>query len=139
MKLQSGKKVTKKVTGKIRVPKTRNSGTMTESAFWGWIRSLLRRASMHWKPITEAKNKAKRVKPKTKVGRHKFEYQCNECKQWFPEKTGKTKNIEIDHLIEAGSLKKAEDLPGFVTRLFCEVDGLQVLCKECHNNKTHNK
>jgi 5-methylcytosine-specific restriction endonuclease McrA len=30
----------------------------------------------------------------------------------------------------------ANDLPGFVERLFCEVDNLQVLCEGCHNIKT---
>ena len=28
----------------MKVPKTRNNGTMTEAAFFGWIRSLLIRA-----------------------------------------------------------------------------------------------
>lgn len=128
-----------KRTTKSRVPKTRNSGTMTESAFWGWIRSTLRRASMRWKPISEAKMKARRVKPKTVVGRHKFEYQCNNCKEWFPEKVGKNKMIEIDHIEEVGSLRCAEDLPGFFNRLFCEADGLQVLCTKCHDIKTHKR
>lgn len=126
-------------TTKSRVPKTRNSSTMTESAFWGWIRSTLRRASMRWKPISEAKNKHRRKKPVNVPGRHSFEYQCNACKEWMPEKVGKTKLIEVDHIVEAGSLRCADDLPEFVSRLFCEVDGLQVLCKKCHQNKTHNK
>lgn len=128
-----------KTTKKSRVPKTRNSGTMTESAFWSWIRSLLRRASMRWKPISECKMKARRAKPKTIAGRHKFEYQCNDCKNWFPEKVGKTKNIAVDHIVDCGSLRCAQDLPGFVSRLFCESDGLQVLCTKCHDIKTHKR
>lgn len=36
----------------------------------------------------------------------------------------------------AGSLQSASDLPGFVERLFCEIDGLQVLCNNCHDLKT---
>lgn len=119
------------------ISKPYNSGTMSSSMFWGWIRSILRRASMRWKPISEAKIKSRRVKPKTVTGRHKFEYRCNHCKNWFPEKVGKKKMIAVDHIQDCGSLKCAEDLPGFVTRLFCEVDGLQVLCSECHNKKTH--
>ncbi len=116
-----------------------NSGTMTSSAKWGWIRSLLRRASMQWKPISEAKMKARRSKPITTAGRHKFEYQCNHCKKWFPEKIGKKKLIAVDHIVDCGSLRCAEDLPGFVNRLLCEVDGLQLLCNTCHDKKTHNK
>lgn len=132
------KKAVKKVS-KPRVPKTRNSETMTESAFWSWIRSTLRRASMRWKPISEAKIKARRPKPKSAEGRHKYEYKCANCKKYYPEKIGKKKMIEADHIEEVGSLRCAEDLPGFVTRLFCEVDGFQILCVECHDIKTHKR
>jgi len=47
------------------------------------------------------------------------------------------KEIQVDHVEPCGSLKTFEDLPGFVRRLFCEADGLQVLCKaNCHRRKT---
>ena len=36
----------------------------------------------------------------------------------------------------AGTLTCGGDLPGFVERLFCEVDNLQVLCESCHDAKT---
>lgn len=120
-------------TAKPRVPKTRNAGTMTESAFWSFIRSGLRQKSRWWKPITECKLKAKRAY-KGPNKRQKFEYQCKSCKNWFPEK-----QINVDHIIPAGSLNCAEDLPGFVERLFCEQDNLQVLCENCHNIKTQNE
>ncbi len=120
-------------TAKPRVPKTRNAGTMTESAFWSFIRSGLRQKSRWWKPITECKLKAKRAY-KGPNKRQKFEYQCKSCKNWFPEK-----QINVDHIIPAGSLNCAEDLPGFVERLFCEQDNLQVLCGNCHNIKTQNE
>jgi 5-methylcytosine-specific restriction endonuclease McrA len=113
-----------------RVAKTRNGGTMSESAFWSFIRSALRQKSRFWAPITQAKLLAKR--PYTGQNkRQKFEYQCNECKLYFPEKL-----INVDHLVPAGSLNNPQDLPGFVERLFCEVDKLQVLCEPCHNVKT---
>jgi len=113
-----------------KVIKTRNAGTMSESAFWGFIRSALRQKSRWWKPITQCKQNAKR--PYKGVNkRQKFEYQCNKCKKWFPDK-----QINIDHVTPAGELNKADDLPGFVERLFCEVEGLQCLCQNCHNEKT---
>jgi 5-methylcytosine-specific restriction endonuclease McrA len=114
-------------------PKTRNNGTMTESAFWSFIRSGLRQKSRWWKPITQCKLNAKRTY-KGPNKRQKFEYQCNICKKWFAEK-----NINVDHVIPAGSLNCANDLPGFVERLFCETDNLQVLCSGCHNVKTQNE
>jgi len=128
------KRIVKKIAvKKSRVPKTRNSGTMTESAFWSFIRSALRQKSRWWKPISLAKANAKR--PYTgPLKRQKFEYQCNECKNWFPDK-----KINVDHICPAGSLNSAQDLPDFIERLFCEVDNLQVLCETCHNKKTKSE
>ena len=115
------------------VPKIRNANSMTESAFWSFIRSALRQKSRWWKPITLVKQKAKRVY-RGPLKRQKFEYLCNGCKQYFPEKI-----VNVDHIIPVGSLTCKEDLPGFVERLFCEVDNLQVLCSTCHDLKTKNE
>jgi 5-methylcytosine-specific restriction endonuclease McrA len=120
----------KKAVRKNAAPKTRNAGTLTEAAFWSFIRSALRQKSRWWKPISQAKAKAKRSY-KGPLKRQKFEYQCAECLQWFPDK-----EINVDHIIPAGTLRCANDLPGFVERLFCEVDNLQVLCQDCHDIKT---
>lgn len=95
------------------------------------IRSCLRQKSRWWKPIAEAK---KAVRKTVRGKRHKYEYQCNDCKKWF-----KDKEIEVDHIIEAGSLRNGDDLKGFVERLFCEIDGLVVLCKPCHRTKTNKQ
>ena len=116
-----------------KVIKTRNAGTMSESAFWGFIRSALRQKSRWWKPITQCKQNAKRPY-KGANKRQKFEYQCNKCKKWFPDK-----QINIDHITPAGELNKADDLPGFVERLFVEESGLQVLCNNCHAAKTEQE
>jgi 5-methylcytosine-specific restriction endonuclease McrA len=121
------------VARKPRVVKTRNAGTMTESAFWSFIRSALRQKSRWWKPITQTKMKSRRAY-KGPNKRQKFEYQCVHCEKWFPEK-----KINVDHIHPAGSLNCANDLPGFVERLFCESDNLQVLCEKCHNTKTQNE
>ena len=118
---------------KQRVVKTRNAGTMTESAFWSFIRSALRQKSRWWKPITQCKMKSRRPY-KGPNKRQKFEYQCKSCSKWFPDK-----KVNVDHIIPAGSLQCAADLPGFVERLFCEIDNLQVLCSDCHNKKTQNE
>lgn len=120
----------KRKTRKTRVPRTRNNETMTEAAFWSWIRSALRQKSRWWKPISEAKNDAKRAY-KGKNKRQKWEYKCAKCKQYF-----KSNEVSVDHIVPAGALKSYEDLPGFVERLFCEKEGLQVLCNPCHNEKT---
>lgn len=123
----------KRTTKKNVVIKPRNAGTMTESAFWSFIRSALRQKSRWWKPITQCKMKSRRTY-KGPNKRQKFEYQCNVCKGWFPDK-----KINVDHVIPAGTLRCANDLPGFVERLFCEIDNLQVLCSNCHDVKTKNE
>lgn len=120
----------RKTTRKTKVVRTRNAGTMTESAFWSFIRSALRQKSRWWKPITQCKQKARRPY-KGPNKRQKFEYQCKYCEQWYPEK-----RVNVDHITPAGTLRSAADLPGFVERLFCEIDGLQVLCSNCHDEKT---
>ena len=115
-----------------RVVKTRNNFTLSESAFWGFIRSTLRNASRWWKPITQCKLESRRVyKGNNKL--QKWEYKCNHCKGWFMDK-----EVQVDHIVDAGSLTNGDDLKGFVERLFCEVGGFQVLCKPCHQIKTNN-
>lgn len=122
--------IKKKTPRRTAAPKTRNAGTMTESAFWTFIRSALRQKSRWWKPITECKMKSRRTY-KGPNKRQKFEFQCNTCKKWYPDK-----QINVDHIIGAGSLNCSADLAGFIDRLFCEQDNLQVLCEVCHNEKT---
>jgi hypothetical protein len=67
-----------------------------------------------------------------KKGRQKWEYQCAVCHEWFSEK-----EIELDHITPAGTLKDWDDLPDFCKRLFCGADGYQVLCKPHHKEKTN--
>ncbi len=114
-----------------RVERTRAGGTWTEARYFSFIRSALRLASSKYPVKFQVKADARRNKPKGAEGRHHYEFQCKECDGWFPDK-----EISVDHIQPAGSLKKYDDLPGFVERLFCEADNLQVLCNECHNVKT---
>lgn len=105
-------------------------GTMSNAAFFSFIRSALRQKSRWWKPISMAKQKAKRAY-KGANKRQRFEYKCASCKLYFPDK-----KINVDHIKPAGSLNSFEDLPQFVKLLFCDLDNLQVLCETCHNKKT---
>ena len=112
------------------VPRTRNQGTLTESAFWGMIRATLRNKTRFWKPKLAVLNAAKR-KYTGPNKLQKWEFQCAKCKNWFLQK-----EVEIDHKIPCGSLTCAADLPIFVNNLFCEEDNLECLCKVCHKEKT---
>lgn len=109
--------------------KTRCNATWTESRYWSFIRSALRRAWVKYPVRYQILQENRRVY-KGDDKRTKWEYKCNTCKKWF-----KTKEIEVDHIKPAGSLLKYSDLGGFCKRLFCEKDNLQVLCKKCHRSK----
>jgi hypothetical protein len=101
----------------------------TEARFWSFVRSALRQAHIKWPP---AQNVMKQGRKAVTGKKHKFEHQCTHCKKWFPQK-----DIEKDHIVEAGSLKCYSDLPGFVERLFVSESGYRKLCKSCHNKVTH--
>jgi len=126
------KRTVKKKVVTSRVPKPRNNGSMSEAAFFGWLREKLRRASMYWKPINVVKKEAQ-VPYVGENKRRKFSYVCSECKGHFA-----SDEVVVHHIVECGSLKSFADLPGFAERLFVEKDGLAVLCRGCHD-KTHNK
>jgi 5-methylcytosine-specific restriction endonuclease McrA len=116
---------------KIRVPRTRMGNTKTEAAYFGYIRGILRNGSRRYAVKFQVKQAARR----TVTGqRHRYEYTCAYCFGWFTDK-----ECEVDHIIGAGSLKTYKDLPGFVERLFCEPEGMQVLCKTCHQIKTNEE
>lgn len=122
----------KKVVRASKAPKTRNENTMTESAFWSWIRSGLRQRSRFWKPILAVKNAAK-IPYVGENKRRKFSYICSNCKGEFD-----SKSVNVHHIHECGSLNCGDDLKGFVERLFCEKEDLKLLCGKCHNGE-HNK
>ena len=116
----------------MAVEKPRNNGTQTEAAYWGSIRSALRRHFRYWKPMQAAKLDARRPNQSSNK-RLKWEFKCNHCTKWFPDK-----DIQIDHVVPVGSLRCKEDLAGFVERLTPE-QGFQVLCTSCHQVKTNQE
>lgn len=111
--------------------KTRNHNTLTEAEFFSKIRSALRKAFQFWKPMQLVLEEASR-KSQSDNKRLKKEYQCNHCKKWF-----KRSDVQIDHVIECGSLKCYEDIVPFIIRLTAEEkSAYQILCKNCHSCKT---
>ena len=128
------KKVAKKREPKVkkeRVARTRNANSLTESEFFGKIRNALRNIARFWKPAAIAKQRAKRnyIGPNK---RQKVEFVCNRCKKGFP-----ITQIQAHHVVECGTLKCYDDLPGFVERMFTEdIDSYEVLCLNCH--KSHH-
>ena len=111
---------------KQRVERTRAGGRLTEAGYRNWLRSQLRRITRRWWPIQDVMRAARRP---TQSGdkRRKWDYQCALCCGWFDGRS-----VGVDHIVPCGSI---EDVAGFVARLFCEADGLRVLCHKCHQER----
>lgn len=110
--------------------KDRAGGTWTKSRYFTFIRSALRGAWSRY-PVKHQFMKSKQLPYSGTDKRTRFEYKCAECNNNF-----KGKDVQVDHIKPAGSLKDYEDLPRFVENLFCEADNLQIMCKPCHKKKT---
>lgn len=113
-----------------RVDRTRAGGEWTEAAFWSFVRSGLRGMSRRWPPIVRQALHAARRPLVPKRGNQKWEYCCALCGEWF-----KYDDVKVDHITPVGSLRSFGDVEGFVRRLFCEVDGLRVVCVVCHEKR----
>lgn len=102
----------------------------SEAKFWAFVRSGLR---AKWQRFP-ARYAALAASKRPYVGdnkNQKWEHQCAVCKSWFLQR-----QVSVDHITPAGTLKDYSDLPAFVEKLFVGVDKLQVLCDECHKEKT---
>ncbi len=112
---------------------------MTEAGYRSWVRSQLRKISMRWKPIYEAKALAKRpVEPTDRLrwgNLIKYVYVCALCADRVPDKHG-----AVDHIEPCGTLVDIEkDAGPFILRMLCESDKLRFLCDPCHNNITKDQ
>lgn len=99
----------------------------------GFITSTIRGGFRRWPPkfdtIKEAYVGKKLNEKSGRIGAH---YSCSNCKQEFPQK-----DIQVDHIEPV-----VDPIVGFVNwdtfidRLFCPKENLQVLCHNCHKEKT---
>ena len=113
--------------------KTRNTGTWTEARFKSFIVSSLRRTSARWGPKSVAKRSARHFeKLHNPSGRLVFHSVCAGCKEVVPETTS-----SVDHIEPVIDPEKGfTTWDSYVERMFCEVEGFQVLCSDCHSIKT---
>jgi 5-methylcytosine-specific restriction endonuclease McrA len=106
----------------------------TEALIISRIRATLRRLSMQMPAAREAKLRVRRAYSGPNP-RQRFEYRCAHCNQWFPEK-----GVQVDHKIPAGAMKSFDDVGPFAQRLlFCNINDLEVLCKQDHQVKTNRE
>jgi cytochrome c553 len=115
--------------------KTRNGGQWTEARFNSFIKGALRSASQRWPPKYEKLNEAfvgKQINKST--GRLAKHFKCASCHEDFPQK-----EIEVNHITPVVPVSGFDSWDGVVERLFCEKDGLEVVCKTCHRSITNKE
>lgn len=106
-----------------------SDGNWTKGRYDSFVTSCLRGGFRRWAPKYNALNKAKvGIKTNKLTKRKAMHYKCAVCNKVFP-RTG----VQVDHIIPIG---KVETWDGFIERLFCDSDNLQVLCKSDHKAKT---
>ncbi len=122
-----------KPSKRAKAARTRNAGTITEAAYWGMLRSGLRRLFRFWKPSVAALHAA-RVPYSGKHGQ-KWAFLCADCQRLF-----KRQGVQIDHVEAVGTLLCLDDLPGFLARLTPEDPGAyKIRCIRCHQSKTNQE
>lgn len=105
-----------------------NDGEWTEARFHSFIKSALRSASVRWPPKYKTLSEAfvgTKVNPAT--GRMCKHFKCNRCKDEFPQK-----QVEVNHKVPVVPVEGFSSWDEIIKRMFCEKDGLEVLCKPCH-------
>lgn len=119
-------------TLKDRVAKVPVEG-WTEGRVRAFITGVLRSGYRRWPPKYQALKKALvGRKLNLKTGRVGYHYLCNSCHKEFP-----TKEVQVDHIHPIVNPDKGfTSWDDVIDRLFCSVDGLQVLCTQCHKSKT---
>lgn len=108
-------------------------------AFQTWIVWQLRKISYRWYARYQALKLAKVLgKPNT--------YKCASCQKDY-KKEPRKRTITVDHIQPVKDPSKPNAFQDalisctcgvceYLRRMFCPVEGLQVLCKDCHDKKT---
>lgn len=111
----------------------------SQSAYFQWIRGQMRKAwSRH--PVKNKFIRANRFKaalgkkgPKNPDGMMVWCGVCNDCHGTYT-----MRKLQVDHINSAGSFRGWDDFTTWMMGLMhINVDGLQFMCKECHDTKTY--
>lgn len=127
------------MVGKVAPIKRTNNKPKKEKK-WGrkeriaYAKTVLRNATKRTKGYNEAINRTKYIKYDIKKDgtpskRYQNYWKCEFC----GEEDLKKKEINVDHQIPVAF---AEDFEDWVVRLFCEAPDLNIICLNCHSEKT---
>lgn len=112
-----------------------NNGQWTEARMNSFIKSALRSASQRWPPRYTVLSEAKLGKKiNSKTGRLADHYLCAACKEAFP-----AKEVQVNHITPVVLVSGFDSWDGVIKRMFCEKDGLEVLCIPCHKLTTREE
>lgn len=107
-----------------------NNGQWTQARYNSFVKGALRAASQRWPPkysvLAKAFTKRKENKATGRLAKH---FRCNKCKEEFPQK-----EVEVNHIVPVVPLSGFDSWDRVIERLFCEEDGLEVVCKPCHKS-----
>jgi len=85
------------------------------------VQACLKNAKSEYFETCKNGNKRRRVK-----------FECASCKKSFARK-----GVNVDHIEPVIEIKTGfVSYDVYVDRLFCNSEGLQILCKSCHGEKT---
>ena len=113
-----------------------NDGEWTEARYRAFVISALRaymkRFPPKWKALKAAMVGRKVNKYSGRLAEH---YLCANCGEFFI-----ARDVQVDHIDPVVSPNEGfQDWWTFITRLYCEAENLQVLCKPCHKEKTNRE
>ena len=109
-----------------------------ESQYLTWLRGQFRKIWMDYilkneflsdscKPVSAEEKAMHGLHKRTKTAG-----KCVFCHHMF----GKS-NLQVDHIIPVGSMKTYAEAPGYLLRLLCSKENMQLTCKPCHDIKTY--
>lgn len=121
------KRIAVRVGGKnsmagLKMPNTRDATKKSKYNVKTRITSALRKL-WQWSPNRHDAVKRARV--------CRGLYRCAKCSE-----TVSSQFFRVDHKTSCVPPSGWDSWDGFITRLFCEPDGLQVLCQRCHEQKS---
>ena len=118
--------------------KPRNNGEWTEARYHSFIKGALRSASVRWPP----KHRVRRA-AWIKRGVYKcagYKRRAHQVPVSIEKNKKRINNVTVDHIVPIVDPNKGfESWDKVIERMFCEAEGLQVLCMSCHKAKTKDE
>jgi 5-methylcytosine-specific restriction endonuclease McrA len=100
-----------------------------------WLLPRLRRISLWWPSKSIARDRSKVVLEvgQTKKGKpiKRVFYKCASCEGLFTKE-----ETQMDHIESVIKLEGFTNWDEVINRLFCNPEGYQTLCRDCHAKKT---